>query len=59
MMESNLVEGRQNVVKGQKLTYGQSITDACIAWETTEELLQELAEAVRQRRKVVSQKASA
>lgn len=59
MMESNLVEGRQDVVKGQKLTYGQSITDACIAWETTEELLQELAEAVRQRRKVVSQKASA
>jgi 3-deoxy-7-phosphoheptulonate synthase len=59
MMESNLVEGRQNVVKGQKLTYGQSITDACIAWETTEELLQELAEAVRQRRNVISQKASA
>jgi len=59
MMESNLVEGRQDVVKGQKLTYGQSITDACIAWETTEVLLQELAEAVKQRREVVSQKASA
>jgi len=59
MMESNLVEGRQNVRKGQKLTYGQSITDACIAWETTEVLLQELAEAVIQRREVVSQKASA
>ena len=59
MMESNLVEGRQDVIKGQKLTYGQSITDACIAWETTEVLLQELAQAVKQRRDVLSQRASA
>jgi len=59
MMESHLVEGRQNVIKGQELTYGQSITDACIAWETTEVLLQELAEAVKQRREVLSQHASA
>ncbi len=59
MMESNLVEGRQDVIKGQKLTYGQSITDACIAWETTEVLLQELAQAVRQRREMKAQKASA
>jgi 3-deoxy-7-phosphoheptulonate synthase len=59
MMESNLIEGRQDVILGQKLTYGQSITDACIAWETTEVLLQELAEAVKQRRKLTSQKASA
>ena len=59
MMESNLVEGRQDVIKGQKLTYGQSITDACIAWETTEVLLQELANAVKQRREVLGQKASA
>jgi len=59
MMESNLVEGRQNVVKGQKLTYGQSITDACIAWETTEVLLQELAQAVKHRRDAVSQIESA
>jgi 3-deoxy-7-phosphoheptulonate synthase len=59
MMESNLVEGRQDVIPGQKLTYGQSVTDACIAWETTEGLLQELAEAVRQRRQLASQKASA
>ncbi|MGD2053254.1 MAG: 3-deoxy-7-phosphoheptulonate synthase [Gammaproteobacteria bacterium] len=59
MMESNLVEGRQDVITGQKLTYGQSVTDACIAWETTEVLLQELAEAVRQRRQLTSQKASA
>ena len=59
MMESHLVEGRQDVIKGQELTYGQSITDACIAWETTEVLLQELAEAVKQRREVLSQQASA
>ena len=59
MMESNLVEGRQDVIEGQKLTYGQSITDACIAWETTETLLNELAEAVRQRRKVNSSQQSA
>ena len=50
MLESNLVEGRQNVVDGQALTYGQSITDACIHWEDTESLLQELATAVRLRR---------
>ena len=58
MMESHLVEGRQDVIKGQELTYGQSITDACMAWETTEVLLQELAEAVKQRREIVSQQAS-
>ncbi len=50
MLESNLVEGRQDVVDGQALTYGQSITDACIHWEDTESLLQELATAVRLRR---------
>lgn len=50
MLESNLVEGRQDVVAGQPLTYGQSITDACMSWEDTEVLLKELSEAVRQRR---------
>ncbi|MEH6634606.1 MAG: 3-deoxy-7-phosphoheptulonate synthase [Halioglobus sp.] len=50
MVESNLVEGRQNVVDGQPLVYGQSITDACISWTDTESLLQELATAVRLRR---------
>ncbi len=50
MLESNLVAGRQDVVAGQALTYGQSITDACIHWEDTESLLQELATAVRLRR---------
>ncbi|RLQ22814.1 3-deoxy-7-phosphoheptulonate synthase [Seongchinamella sediminis] len=50
MLESNLVGGRQDVVAGQALTYGQSITDPCIDWEATESLLQELATAVRLRR---------
>ena len=50
MLESNLVEGRQDVVDGQALTYGQSITDPCISWEDTGSLLEELATAVRLRR---------
>jgi 3-deoxy-7-phosphoheptulonate synthase len=50
MLESNLVEGRQDVVAGKALTYGQSITDACINWDDTQSLLQELATAVRLRR---------
>jgi len=50
MLESNLVEGRQNVVAGQPLTYGQSITDPCISWDDTLPLLRELAVAVRERR---------
>ena len=50
MIESHLVEGRQNVVEGQPLTYGQSITDACISWEDTEKSLSSLAGAVSQRK---------
>ncbi len=50
MLESNLVEGRQDVVEGQPLTYGQSITDPCISWNDTHPLLRELAVAARQRR---------
>ena len=50
MIESHLVAGRQDVVEGQPLTYGQSITDACIGWEETVEMLEELAEAVATRR---------
>ena len=50
MIESNLVEGRQDVVDGQSLTYGQSITDACINWADTASVLEDLAAAVRQRR---------
>ena len=50
MLESHLVEGRQNVVEGQPLTYGQSITDPCICWQDTEGVLENLAEASRKRR---------
>lgn len=50
MIESHLVEGRQDTKPGVPLTYGQSITDACISWETTETVLDQLAEAVRKRR---------
>ena len=59
MIESHLVEGRQDVIAGQNLVYGQSVTDACIAWETTDTLLRELAAAVKQRRDINSQQASA
>ncbi|MDR1191183.1 MAG: 3-deoxy-7-phosphoheptulonate synthase [Verrucomicrobiales bacterium] len=49
MMESNLVAGRQDYVKGQAV-YGQSITDACISLDQTVPLLEQFAEAVHQRR---------
>ncbi len=50
MLESNLVEGAQKLSRGKALTYGQSITDACMDWKTTEQLLGELAAAVRARK---------
>jgi 3-deoxy-7-phosphoheptulonate synthase len=50
MIESHLVAGRQDVKSDADLTYGQSITDACLGWDDTVPLLRELAEAVRQRR---------
>jgi len=50
MIESHLVEGNQKVVAGEDLTYGQSITDACIGWADTEQSLARLAAAVKQRR---------
>jgi 3-deoxy-7-phosphoheptulonate synthase len=52
MLESFLVEGRQELAPGSDLVYGQSVTDSCIGWETTEEVLRGLAEAVRARRAV-------
>jgi len=54
MMESHLVEGRQDVKEGCALTYGQSITDACLGWEDSVKALQALAEGVRARRTKVS-----
>ncbi|HDY84574.1 hypothetical protein LCGC14_0904950 [marine sediment metagenome] len=50
MLESNLIAGRQNVEQDVPLVYGQSITDACMAWDNSEVLLRELAAAVRTRR---------
>jgi 3-deoxy-7-phosphoheptulonate synthase len=50
MIESHLNAGRQDLKPGVPLHYGQSVTDACIAWDDTEPLLRELAEAVRTRR---------
>lgn len=50
MVESFLVEGRQEPGALETLTYGQSVTDACIGWEETENLLRELATAVNRRR---------
>ena len=47
MLESHLVAGAQAVTADQPLTYGQSITDACLSLEDTEPLLQQLAAAVR------------
>ena len=52
MVESNLVAGRQDVVAGVALTYGQSITDGCIDWDATEQVLRRLADAVAARRSV-------
>jgi 3-deoxy-7-phosphoheptulonate synthase len=50
MVESHLVAGRQDLVPGNELTYGQSVTDGCIDWDTSVKVLEGLAEAVRQRR---------
>jgi 3-deoxy-7-phosphoheptulonate synthase len=50
MVESHLVGGRQDLVPGKELTYGQSVTDGCIDWETSVAVLENLAASVRQRR---------
>ncbi|KAL0961020.1 hypothetical protein HGRIS_006012 [Hohenbuehelia grisea] len=52
MLESNLVEGRQDIPKSgvANLKYGQSVTDACISWESTVHVLERLREGVRGRR---------
>lgn len=52
MVESHLVAGRQNVEDGKPLVYGQSITDACLGWDDTVTVLNNLAAAVRERRNV-------
>ncbi len=50
MIESHINPGRQDLVPGQDLQYGVSITDACIGWEATVDVLNFLAESVRKRR---------
>lgn len=50
MIESHLVEGNQDADAGKALEYGKSITDACIGWQDTESVLEQLAAAVRARR---------
>jgi 3-deoxy-7-phosphoheptulonate synthase len=50
LMESFLVEGRQDCTDRERLVYGQSITDACMGWETTVEVLHGLAASDRARR---------
>lgn len=50
MVESHLVAGRQDLVPGKELTYGQSVTDGCIDWDSSVQVLTGLAEAVKQRR---------
>ncbi|MGH8228045.1 MAG: 3-deoxy-7-phosphoheptulonate synthase [Steroidobacteraceae bacterium] len=50
MVESNLAAGRQDLIVGRLLNYGQSITDGCIDWPTSVRSLERLAQAVEQRR---------
>jgi 3-deoxy-7-phosphoheptulonate synthase len=60
MVESHLVAGRQDLKPGQRLedlTYGQSITDGCIGWDESVEVLEQLAASVRERRVKESERA--
>ncbi|ULR45811.1 3-deoxy-7-phosphoheptulonate synthase [Rhizobium sp. K102] len=54
MIESNLVAGRQDLVPGKPLVYGQSITDGCIDWDMSVAVLEDLAKAARERRKAAA-----
>jgi 3-deoxy-7-phosphoheptulonate synthase len=51
MVESHLVEGRQEIVEGKPLKFGQSVTDACLGWDDSIKVLDSLADGVRKRRK--------
>jgi 3-deoxy-7-phosphoheptulonate synthase len=57
MLESFLVAGRQDLQPGVELCYGQSITDGCVGWETTVEVLEGLAQSVRDRKATRTQSA--
>ncbi|WP_225765945.1 3-deoxy-7-phosphoheptulonate synthase [Stenotrophomonas sp. Marseille-Q4652] len=58
MVESHLVAGRQDLVEGQPLVYGQSITDGCIDWDSSVQVLRALADAVRARRQQALEQAA-
>jgi 3-deoxy-7-phosphoheptulonate synthase len=59
MIESHLIEGNQSISKnGEALVYGKSITDACVNWETTEVMLQSLANSVAKGRSIKQNMAS-
>jgi 3-deoxy-7-phosphoheptulonate synthase len=51
MVESHLVEGRQDLAPGKPLVFGQSITDSCLGWDESVSLLEGLADAVKERRR--------
>ncbi|CAN7630906.1 3-deoxy-7-phosphoheptulonate synthase [Rhizobium sp. LjRoot30] len=54
MVESHLIAGRQDLVPGKPLVYGQSITDGCIDWATSVSVLEDLARSVQARRKAAA-----
>ncbi len=56
MIESHLKPGRQDILPGQPLEYGVSVTDACLGWEDSINLLDTLAEAVRRRRLALAER---
>jgi 3-deoxy-7-phosphoheptulonate synthase len=58
MVESHLIGGRQDLVAGQSLRYGQSITDGCIDWDSSVAVLDRLSEAVRARRTLKAARAA-
>ena len=58
MVESHLKPGRQDVVPGKTLEYGRSITDACIGWDDSVDILERLADAVTRRRRLPQARAA-
>jgi 3-deoxy-7-phosphoheptulonate synthase len=57
MIESHLVEGRQEIGPRESMVYGQSVTDACLAWDDSAELLRALAGSVAARRERLAKSA--
>jgi 3-deoxy-7-phosphoheptulonate synthase len=56
MIESHLIEGRQDLTPGRPLVFGQSVTDPCIGWEDSVAMLEILADAVRKRRATLKER---